>query len=103
MAGAKRLPAYSGVQLPAWYYIGGETLVTPNSQALGVPSTADTITISAETGACYYNINGGNATTLSPGYIATGAVQTLERIANLTGVYVHSPSGTIHVQYWRQA
>jgi len=102
MPGAKHLPAYARAQLPSWYYIGGEYLNAPDNQALALPSTVDTIVISAETGAVYFAINGA-ASTSSPGYIPQDGFQTVGPIANLTSVNVHSPTGIAHVQYWREA
>ena len=103
MTGAKRLPGFGRAQLPAWYYLGGETLTTPDDTALTLPGDTDTVVISVETGACYYAVNGGIASAASPGYIPADGIQTIGPIANLTGVRVYSTTGTVHVQYWRQA
>lgn len=102
MPGAKHLTAYSRTQLPSWRYLGGQTLTTPADTALTIPSDTDTIVISVETGACYYAINGGIASTASPGYIPADGIQTIGPIAGLVGVRVHSPTGTIHVQYFTE-
>ena len=102
MPGAKHLPAYARVQLPSWYYIGGETLTNPNNQALTLPSTVDTIVISMESGDGYYAINGA-ASTSSDGYIPENGFQSIGPVANLTSVNVHAPSGVVHVEYWREA
>lgn len=102
MPGAQHLRAYERVQLPSWRYLGGETLATPDDDALTLPDDTDTVVISAETGACYYAVNGGIAGTNSPGYIPADGMQTVGPISNLTGVRVHSPTGTIHVQYYTE-
>lgn len=102
MPGARHLPAYIGTQLPAWMYLGGETLSTPDNETLNMPDSTSTIVISTETGACYYAIN-GIASANSPGYIAADGMQTIGPIANLTSVNVHSPAGTVHVQYFHEA
>ena len=101
MPGAKHLPAYTRVQQPSWYYLGGQTLVTPNDQAVALPSEADSVVISMETGAGYYSINGG-ASANSPGYIPQDGFRSVGPIANLTSINVHSPTGTVHAMFWRE-
>lgn len=103
MPGAQHLPAYGRAQLPAWYYLGGETLVNPDDDALTLPSTCSAVTISSEGGVCYYAINGAIAGTTSPGYIAEEGMQTIGPVANLTGIRVHATAATLHVMYWREA
>ena len=102
MPGAKHLPGFARVQLPAWYYLSGEYLNNPDNQALTLPSEVDTIVISMESGAGYFSINGA-ASTNSPGYIPQDGFQSIGPIANLTSVNVHAPAGLVHVSYWREA
>lgn len=101
MPGAEHLPAFGRVQLPAWYYLGGETISAPDDEALTLPSTCSAITLSTESGACYYAIN-GMATALSGGYIPTDGMQTIGPIANLTSFHIHGPSASVHVMYWSE-
>jgi len=103
MPGLRRLAGKGQVQLPALYYISGETVATPNNVALTVPSTATIVWIASEDGDCYYTINGAIAGTTSPGHIATDDRDKIGPIANLTGIRVHGPAATVHVQYWREA
>ena len=103
MPGAERLPAFSRAQLPAWYYLGGETLANPDDDALTLPDSCSAITISSEGGACYYAVNGAIASANSPGYIPEDGMQTIGPVANLAGVRVHATAATLHVQYWREA
>lgn len=102
MAGAKHLPGHGRAQLPAWYYLSGNTIVNPDDEALVLPSRCDTITLSTETGPCYYSIN-GVASVNSGGYIPTDGMQTVGPIANLTSFNIHSPAGSVHVMFWREA
>ena len=101
MPGAKHLKAYARVQQPSWYYLGGQTLTTPDDETLALPDDACSVVISMETGAGYYAINGA-ASASSPGYIPQDGVQSIGPVANLTSIHVHSPTGTAHVMYWRE-
>lgn len=105
MPGARRLSGFARVQLPADFHIDGqgETFTNPSDQALTIPSTASIVTIGAENGDCYYDVNGGIAGVNSPGFVPPDTVRRIGPIANLTTMRVHAPSAVIHVDYWREA
>lgn len=102
MIGAKHLPAYGRSQLPAWFYLGGQTLTNPSNTMLTIPDDTDSIVISSETGATYYCINNAASST-SPGYIPEDGMQVLGPLANLDEVWVDGATAVVHVQYFREA
>ena len=102
MPGAQHLPGYGRAQLPAWRYLEGGVVATPDDQTLTPPSDGCALTLAMETGAGYYAINGA-ASASSGGYIPADGVQTIGPVANLTNVHVHSPTGTVHYQWWAEA
>ena len=104
MPGATHLPAFGRAQLPAWYYLGGGVVATPDNQALALPDDCCAVTLSMETGAGYYAINDAIASANSGGYIPADGTQTIGPIANHDfTLRVHSPTGTVHYQLWREA
>jgi hypothetical protein len=90
-------------QLPRLHYIGGEYWNKPNNQELNVPADATIVSITAETAACYYQINGVSASLSSYGYVGTTFEATIGPLDNLESMRIHSPDGKVHVQYFREA
>ena len=102
MPGALRLKAARRVQNPPWEYLGGETFTNPNNQAMNLPSTASIVRLEAEDGEAFYVINDAIVGPTSPGYVPSGDGRTVGPISNLTSMRVHSPTGIVHIIYYRE-
>lgn len=105
MPGAKRLRAFKRSQLPAWEYLGGETLLDTDvsGQALNIPSEASIIEIEAEDAECYYAINSPVASANSPGYVPAEGGRVIGPLSNLASLTVRGAAGSIvHVMYFKE-
>jgi hypothetical protein len=100
MPGAERGFGFSRAQAPALYFLGGRTYTMPDQQAVTLPHDCSIIIISAETADVYWNVN-ANAIASAPGFVYRGTSQTLGPIANLSSFYIHGPTATVHLSFWR--
>ncbi|GAI14145.1 unnamed protein product [marine sediment metagenome] len=87
------------------YQLGGQTLTMDGtSQALTIPSSASIIEIDAEDEKVYYNLGGGIASALSPGYVPKDNGRFIGPLANLSAVTIFGVAGGYaHIQYFRFA
>lgn len=82
----------------------GQQAITMNSasQALTLPTGANFVEISAESGAVYYTIN-ATASANSGGYVPEDQVRYLPKVENLTSLQVYGVSPAIaHVNYYQE-
>ena len=107
MPGAKRLPGYGYMQLPSWYYLGGESITLDGASHYGatIPSEASIIEVRAEAGELYFALNVAGAAATSPGYIPEDQAEILGPLANLSALRLYSTTASTvaHLMYFREA
>ena len=105
MPGHKSPPSKTQIDPGSLYELGGQTLTMDGtSHALNSPSSCSIIEIDAEDEKVYYNLNGGIASALSPGYVPQDNGRFIGPIANLATCTVFGAAGGFaHVQYFRFA
>ena len=95
----------SKVKQHEWQLLGnGQTIVPNGSSVLAtVPNGTERVQIASEGGSAYYNIGGGIASALSPGFVGTGerVFEGPLRGLNALAVFAAAGATAIHIQYYQ--
>ena len=98
--------AAGSTHLLPWHYVGGDTFTLDgtNDQELNIPTDATIVELRARDGEVYFEINGTQASTGSPGYIPQDSAEIIGPLDNLSRLWVFSATAStvVHFLWFRE-